>query len=61
VSEPYKPDNVLDRISSPATLQVHYDHLMDRERDLLAGRVPLAGGEVLSVGCGWPAAFPAPC
>jgi SAM-dependent methyltransferase len=53
VSEPYDPDNLLDRRSDPATLQVHYDQEHRRERELLARRLELSGGEVLSVGCGW--------
>lgn len=48
----YTPDNLLDRLSDPDTLQVHYRHLHDREREILARRLPLGGGEVLSVGCG---------
>ncbi len=48
----YTPDNLLDRLSDPETLQVHYRHLHDRERELLARRLPLASGRVLSVGCG---------
>jgi SAM-dependent methyltransferase len=52
-SEPYDPDNLLDRLSRPATLQQHYDHLEERERAILARRLPLAGGRVLSVGAGW--------
>lgn len=48
----YTPDNLLDRLSDPETLQVHYRHLHDRERELLTRRLPLAGGRVLSVGCG---------
>jgi SAM-dependent methyltransferase len=53
VSEPYDPDNLLDRRSDAATLQVHYDQEHRRERELLARRLELSGGEVLSVGCGW--------
>jgi SAM-dependent methyltransferase len=53
VSEPYEPDNLLDRRSDPETLELHYDRLRERERELLARRLPLAGGDVLSVGCGW--------
>jgi SAM-dependent methyltransferase len=53
VSEPYRSGNLLDRLTDPDTLQVHYDQEMRRERELLARRLPLAGGEVLSVGCGW--------
>ncbi|HEX8744198.1 MAG TPA: class I SAM-dependent methyltransferase [Thermoleophilaceae bacterium] len=48
----YTPDNLLDRLSDPATLQVHYHHLQARERELIARRLPLDGGDVLSVGCG---------
>jgi SAM-dependent methyltransferase len=53
VSEPYTPDNLLDRRSDPATLQVHYEQEHRRERELLLPRLGLAGGDVLSVGCGW--------
>jgi SAM-dependent methyltransferase len=53
VSEPYERDNLLDRISDPATLELHYEHERRRERELLRRRLPLTGGEVLSVGCGW--------
>ncbi len=59
----YDPHNLLDRTSSDATLQVHYDHSLRRERELLARRLPLPGGDVLSVGCGWHPGrhlFPAP-
>jgi SAM-dependent methyltransferase len=48
----YTPDNLLDRLSDPDTLQVHYHHLQDRERELVARRLRLDGGDVLSVGCG---------
>jgi SAM-dependent methyltransferase len=53
VSEPYRADNLLDRVGDSATRQVHYDQEMRRERALLDRRLPLASGEVLSVGCGW--------
>jgi SAM-dependent methyltransferase len=53
MSEPYEPDNLLDRRSDPATLQLHYDQEHRREQELLARRLELSGGEVLSVGCGW--------
>ena len=44
----YDPDNLLDRRSDPATLEVHYDQMRRREQTLLASRLPLAGGDVLS-------------
>jgi SAM-dependent methyltransferase len=53
VSEPYRDDNLLDRLSGAATRQVHYDQEMRRERELLDRRLPIAGGDVLTVGCGW--------
>jgi SAM-dependent methyltransferase len=53
VSEEYTPDNLLDRLSDPATLDVHYGRLRERERELLGARVDLSrGGEALAVGCG---------
>lgn len=62
-SEPYDPDNMLDRLSRPETLELHYRHLETRERAILGRRLPLAGGRVLSVGAGWHPGrhlFPAP-
>jgi len=53
VSEPYRQDNLLDRHSDAATLALQYEHMRVRERELLEPRVPMAGGEVLTVGCGW--------
>jgi SAM-dependent methyltransferase len=53
VSEPYRADNLLDRVGDAGTRQVHYDQEMRRERSLLERRLPLRGGDVLSVGCGW--------
>ena len=53
MSQPYDPDNLLDRLSDRTTLQVHYDHMRVRERALLGRRLPLHEGDVLSVGCGW--------
>ena len=53
MSEPYEPDNLLDRHSEGATLQVHYDQEHARERALLERRLGRADGDVLSVGCGW--------
>ncbi|HYI80978.1 MAG TPA: methyltransferase domain-containing protein [Thermoleophilaceae bacterium] len=53
MSEDYTPDNLLDRLSDPATLNVHYGRLRERERELLGARLDLdAGGKVLAVGCG---------
>jgi SAM-dependent methyltransferase len=52
-SAPYDPDNLLDRRSRPVTLETHYAHMQDRERELVRRHVPLTGGDVLSVGCGW--------
>jgi SAM-dependent methyltransferase len=53
VSEPYTPDNLLDRRSDPGTLQVHYAQEHRREHELLSRRLGIAAGDVLSVGCGW--------
>jgi SAM-dependent methyltransferase len=53
VSVGHEPHNLLDRLSRPETLEVHYEQERRRERELLARRLPLHGGEVLSVGCGW--------
>jgi len=53
VSEAYDPDNLLDRCSDPGTLALQYEHMRVRERELLERSLPRAGGEVLSVGCGW--------
>jgi len=53
VSEEYDPDNLLDRNTPQATMQVHYEQVRRREAAILAARLPLAGGDVLSVGCGW--------
>lgn len=63
MSEPYDPNNLLDRVSSEETLAVHYEQEQRRERELLGRRLAMAGGEVLSVGCGWHPGrhlFPAP-
>ncbi len=62
-SEPYRPDNLLDRLSRRSTLEVHYRHMMRREQELLARRLGISRGDVLSVGCGWHPGrhvFPAP-
>ncbi len=34
-------------------MQLQYDHMFRREAELLRRRLPLTGGDVLSVGCGW--------
>jgi SAM-dependent methyltransferase len=63
MSEPYAEHNLLDRISDPDTLAIQYEQTRLRELELLARRLPLAGGDVLSVGCGWNPGrhlFPAP-
>src|SRR5215210_7572936 len=63
LSEPYDPNNLLDRVSTEEMLAVHYEQEQRRERELLVRRLPLPGGEVLSVGCGWHPGrhlFPAP-
>lgn len=53
MSEEYTPDNLLDRHSHPATLELHYERLRERERELLSTRIDLdRGGDVLAVGCG---------
>ena len=53
MSEPYDPENLLDRVSHAETLELHYEQERRRERELLGRRLGLEGGEVLSVGCGW--------
>ncbi len=53
MSEPYEEDNLLDRVSDEATLELHYDRIRQREQEILAGRLGMDGGRVLSVGCGW--------
>src|SRR5213080_3823616 len=60
---PHDPDNLLDRLSHEATLKAHYNYLIEREQRLLARRLGIAAGEVLSVGSGWHPGrhlFPAP-
>jgi SAM-dependent methyltransferase len=52
-SEVYTADNLLDRLSRPSTLELHYRRMMRREQRILDRRLGLTGGDVLSVGCGW--------
>jgi SAM-dependent methyltransferase len=52
-SEPYDPDNLLDRLSSETALDHHYRLLARREQAILRRHLPIAGGRVLSVGAGW--------
>ena len=57
------PDNLLDRLSRPSTMEAHYRHIMRREQQLLGRRLGIAGGDALSVGAGWYPGrhlFPAP-
>ena len=63
MAESEVPDNLLDRISDPDTLELHYAQVKRRERELLGRLLPLTGGDVLSVGAGWDVGrhlFPAP-
>lgn len=63
MSESYDPDNLLDRRTPRTTMELQYEHMRRREAELLGRRLGLAGGDVLSVGCGWNPgrhAFPAP-
>jgi SAM-dependent methyltransferase len=53
VSEPYRAENLLDRLTGADTLQIHYEQEMRREREILDRSLGLSGGDVLSVGCGW--------
>jgi SAM-dependent methyltransferase len=53
MSEPYEEDNLLDRLSDEETLELHYDRIRKREKQLLDARLGMDGGRVLSVGCGW--------
>ena len=62
-SEPYDPDNLLDRHSRPETLEHHYALMQRRERELVDRRLGLSAGRVLSIGAGWHPGrhlFPAP-
>jgi len=60
---PHDPDNLLDRLSRESTLELHYRHVMRREQALLAARLSISRGDVVSVGAGWYPGrhlFPAP-
>jgi SAM-dependent methyltransferase len=62
-SEPYDPDNLLDRHSRQETLEHHYALMQRRELELVRRRLRLSTGRVLSVGAGWHPGrhlFPAP-
>ena len=62
-TETYREQNLLDRLSRRSTLELHYVHMMQRELAILARRLPIAAGDVLSVGAGWHPGrhlFPAP-
>jgi SAM-dependent methyltransferase len=62
-SEPFEERNLLDRLTRTATLEDYYAHMMRRERLILARRLGIEKGGVLSVGCGWHPGrhlFPAP-
>lgn len=53
MSERFDAGNLLDRVSDRAAMEVQYEHMRRRERTLLARHFQPAGGDVLSVGCGW--------
>ncbi|MDQ2896212.1 MAG: methyltransferase domain-containing protein [Actinomycetota bacterium] len=62
-SEPYNPDNFLDRHTRQSALDAFYAHQAEREATILRERLALDRGDVLSVGCGWHPGrhlFPAP-
>lgn len=63
MSEAYDPHNLLDSRTPRSTMELQYEHIRARERELLGRHLGLAGGDVLSVGCGWNPGrhvFPAP-
>ena len=53
MSEIYTEDNLLDRLSDPATLAAQYERGKRRERELLDRHLELGGGDAISIGCGW--------
>jgi SAM-dependent methyltransferase len=62
-SEPFNPRNLLDRVSGQSTLQHYYDHMLEREAQILDRRLRIESGDVLSIGSGWHPGrhlFPAP-
>jgi len=50
---PHDPHNLLDRLSRESTLELYYRHASRREQSLLASRLMIPHGDVLSVGAGW--------
>ena len=62
-SEPYTPENLLDRVSRRETLELQYAHMYRRERQLVERFLPIDHGDVVSIGAGWHPGrhlFPAP-
>jgi SAM-dependent methyltransferase len=62
-SEAYVERNLLDRVSRRSTLEAYYRRIERREQALLAARLGISSGDVLSVGAGWHPGrhlFPAP-
>jgi SAM-dependent methyltransferase len=53
LSEPYTPDNLLDRHTPPETLADAYEAQKARERALLDAHLTVTGGTALSIGGGW--------
>jgi SAM-dependent methyltransferase len=53
MSEAYTPENLLDRLSAPATLAEQYERGKRRERELLDRHLGRSGGDAISIGCGW--------
>jgi SAM-dependent methyltransferase len=53
MSEIYTPENLLDRLSDPATLAAQYERGKRRERELLDRHLGVTGGDAISIGCGW--------
>lgn len=53
MGELYTSENLLDRLSDPRALEAQDEREKARERALVARRLGLAGGDAISVGCGW--------